>query len=757
MENAHLPIQSTTHQKEDKSRNKFNEVISPWLVRQWFEHDYGIDAGVEITLPILNSKDRLVSGKNFSVQLKSSEKAKKNSESKIKSISIPVPKINYWHSSNLPTMLCYYDENEKEFFYKWIDDNLITQLNNKNPKWVGQKTVTIKLKNKISENLDDIKEYVYNWKRSNSSVLTAGSYFHFNDEIIKLIDSIYALSLEHKNTYLPPILKELKLNLSKAIYSISIAGQSRAGKSTLINALVGKEVSPVGVFPTTGVPICILPGVKEECEILFQDNTVKKGKVNVKFISQFADQKQNKGNKKKVKLILAKIIDQSFEKGIALYDIPGLNDPNVGIRNLSNTAVINSNAIIYVISAAPMAMSEFILGKEILDDLNALRNSSEKIFIVVNKADYLDEKLLLELKKYLKSQFKEYGVNKFHPSPPIFMSAISDSNDSSSYSNIESLKNTLWDFLLKQKKTGLHRLFSGLNKANQALNETITISKSRLLSIEKRNKVQNDIIDINSDLEILHSKILKYKEEIFEKLQNTIQINKNRITNHLWNELTNIPSNQPLFTKKIIDNYLLSESEKLSLNVQHDFADSLIKVENEINNWIKEKLKQVQLEITSNSSFLNSNNNHYSWLIHNQLGGDTSKNFFQFLLDAIIGTINTVMDAGETLIKGKEEMRIKRIQNIHKSSVNVLNRIFTSITQQIKIQFDNIADEILKNTYERTRIYLDNLEQQLKMTETPLSKIELKKLNIYLKKLEEFQSEIRSLELQIQEKIQHND
>lgn len=752
MAKSHLPIQSTTHQKEDESRTRFNDVISPWIVRHWHENDYGVDAGVEITQPIIASKDRLVTGKKFDVQLKSSEtsKSKKNK----KSISISTTKINYWYNSNLPTMLCYFDENDRLFYFKWIDEELINSLINENPKWVGQGTVTIKLTEPLNGNLDTINNYVYRWKRPSGTILKAGSYFHFNNEIVSLIDSILKSSNKRRDKYLTKVLTELEDKLSKAIYSIAIAGQNRAGKSTLINALVKKEISPVGILPTTGVPLCIIPGMKEECEVLFQDGRLEKGKVNIEFIEQYANQKKNKRNKKKVKLITARIFNQNFERGIALYDIPGLNDPNDDIRTLSDSALLNSNAIIYVISASPMASGEFILSKDILNDFQNLRNSAEKIFIVINKVDALNEEQLNGLKEYLVDEFSEYKVNQFHPSPPLYLSALGNNNNLSDVSSVEGLNDTIWDFLLSQKKTGLHRLYSALNQANDSLAESISICETRFLDAEQSKKVQQDIKDVKFQLAEMDSRIENFKKVVFGKIEQMIWNGKSVSLKHLKNEMIKIPLSQPLYATKEINVYLIEQSESLSLNIQQSFSESLVRLENDINIWIKEKLKQVQLEIKSNESFKNQTTNHYAWLIHSQIGAEKNGNFIQFILSLLFSTIGNVAEAVETVFVGQQEMRSKRINLINKQATKTMNEIFNSIVNQMKSQFDWVANEIKDKTKERIRIYLNSVEEQLAKRETPLSDAELETLKNYVIELKGYQSKVKSLEIQIEEQVE---
>jgi ribosome biogenesis GTPase A len=752
MSKFHLPVQSVSHQKETISRNKFNELFFPWICKHWYEDDYGIDAMVEITFPLSSGKNRLVTNVKFNVQLKSSEVAALQNGDR--SISIPIQKINYWYGGNLPTMLCLYDLNEQEFFFCWIDENLINKLNKDRPEWIGKDSLKIRLTSRLNKKLDGIEKYVlHSWKKPEKSFLTAGSYSFYNNEIIYTLEKAMELANIQSDKFLSSRLKILKKELGEAIFSVAVAGESRVGKSSLVNAFLGRDVSPVSELPTTGVPICVFPSNKEECEIHFNNDKVERGAINAEFIEKYGSQRKNKRNKKDVKLILLKVVNQAFENGIRLFDIPGLNDPDSKIRMVSNSILHSANAIIYVISAAPAVHGEFILSDKMIDDIKKLNSSAERIFIVINKADCLKKKQFEKLNKYLKEEFKEYGLDDVLPSPPIYLSAEGNEQQEIKISNVESLKETIWDFLLSEKRTGLHRLFAAINQLDDSLEKALSIHRAKLLTDEEAKGFQEKLAKVKVDFEKQKKKFPEYAKNIPKELDEIVRTNVTAIINNLKNEYRNIPLDQSLFTREVINKYLIEESEKLAQYLQNTFCDKMIDLEDDFNEWVMMNLHPTALDLKSSRQFKNRNHKRYSMTIYTQINGGFQTNIIYAFFD-LIGAIATGIGNGiQQFFIGKKETRSQEISLRCQQSKKVLNKIFQGIMREMKQQFKVTIREIYNKTNDRATVYLDGLEAALEESDTTMTDDEHTSLIEYIKEMEEFQPRISSLKLRLEEQV----
>jgi len=67
----------------------------------------------------------------------------------------------------------------------------------------------------------------------------------------------------------------LAARVSEGRFYLACIGQFKRGKSTLINALMGETVLPVGFIPVTAVPTVIRYGARKKARVQFTDGSCK--------------------------------------------------------------------------------------------------------------------------------------------------------------------------------------------------------------------------------------------------------------------------------------------------------------------------------------------------------------------------------------------------------------------------------------------------------------------------------------------------
>jgi len=734
--NTISPIQSVSHPKEVLSKRKFDELMSPWTVLHWEKVDYGVDAIVAISQPIDGKEDRHMAAKYFSVQLKSS--AAKPLRNGQRTIVVGVEKINFWYGSNLPTMVVYYDENVQLFYFRWINQELVTELNNRNSSWQNQKTITIRFTERLKLNLKSVEKYIYNWKAPTRKSLPAGLYFIVDKEIRHLIKNILNEAKKVSDIFLQFMTYEFKKNLSKSIYSIAIVGESRTGKSTLINAILKREVSPMGITKTTGAPIAIFPSHSEECEIIYQNGKKEKGKVEIDFIKKYASQTNNLRNKKKVQQINLKIINESLEKGIAVYDIPGLNDPNNNIRHLTTAVLHTIDAVIYVINGGTIEHGEFILSKKIISDLAWLSKEKDHVFIVINKVDRItEEKTFNALKKELKAELEHYELANLLSQPFIYLSAKDsfEENESGPFSeNIESLTKQIWDYLLKNNKTGIQRLLGGLNNLADNINQAKDIHKTRVSNTLKRSELEVNLKAINQDIRVLKETVANKEKNLIVRIDKILSENCNSIITNLESQMRNLPLDSPLFTPKAIEDYLRTSAFNIVIHIQNTVDKELA----QIGNFTYFRVQRILKYVVSKQEILPSQKEdaQLSLLINTYLNTSDSPNLFHLLFQSVGSLLNGILEAIQGLFIGQEDKRNNDIDKIknqsYKKYCSVVNAIFKKMDNHIK----NYVDEIIERSDTRVNLYSENLEKQIKQLNQPLLENEKNKLENYISYLD---------------------
>lgn len=169
-------------------------------------------------------------------------------------------------------------------------------------------------------------------------------------------------------TFLHDLLMRQAQDIRSGIFRVVVMGAFTTGKSTLINALVGKRILPESALPSTAILTFIQYGEDNDCvEVHYKDTTdengaVVKGKVvtlgQEDFFAEFRYTNEDNrefletGQVKRFAVVDYAIMRCSLElmhNGVCLIDCPGLEDKAVATE-LSLSIAKQAQAVIYVCS-----------------------------------------------------------------------------------------------------------------------------------------------------------------------------------------------------------------------------------------------------------------------------------------------------------------------------------------------------------------------------------------------------------------------
>lgn len=108
---------------------------------------------------------------------------------------------------------------------------------------------------------------------------------------------------------------------------IGLVGVTSSGKSTLLNAILGDDILPTAVRPSSGTLITCSKGAKVEAKVYFEDGKSKfLADKNLKEeLQKYGDENFNKNNELKVKIIDVKSPHFLFPDTVQIIDSPGLD------------------------------------------------------------------------------------------------------------------------------------------------------------------------------------------------------------------------------------------------------------------------------------------------------------------------------------------------------------------------------------------------------------------------------------------------
>ena len=162
---------------------------------------------------------------------------------------------------------------------------------------------------------------------------------------------------------------------------VLVAGEAKRGKSTLVNALLGRPVLPVGVTPLTALATTVRYGQDEGATVVYRDGRTEDFPLSA--LDDLVTERGNPGNRRNVASVTATVDAPVLARGTELVDTPGTGSVYAHNTAEAEAALETMDAAVFVLTAdPPISASE----RELMARVAEL---SMTMFVVLNKADYL--------------------------------------------------------------------------------------------------------------------------------------------------------------------------------------------------------------------------------------------------------------------------------------------------------------------------------------------------------------------------------
>jgi small GTP-binding protein len=204
------------------------------------------------------------------------------------------------------------------------------------------------------------------------------------DALTSALDDLIALADEADTA----VLTALRERLAAARLRVLVVGEAKRGKSTLVNALLRREVLPTGVTPLTAVPTTVAQGTDEGLEVTFTDGRTEHHALPA--LEDLGTERGNPGNSRRVTAITVRVNAPILAMGVEIVDTPGTGSVHAHNTAAADGVLPTMDAAIFVLTAdPPVSASE-------RDLLGRVQGLSVTTFVVLNKADYTDAAGLAE-------------------------------------------------------------------------------------------------------------------------------------------------------------------------------------------------------------------------------------------------------------------------------------------------------------------------------------------------------------------------
>src|SRR5712691_691951 len=164
-------------------------------------------------------------------------------------------------------------------------------------------------------------------------------------------------------------------------FFVACVGQFKRGKSTLLNALLGDPVLPVGIVPVTAVITVVRHGPDCRARVTMLDG--HSSEIGPDALAEYVAEERNPGNTKRVSAVEVKLPSPILRGGMCLVDTPGIGSVFAGNTEATRAFVPHIDAALVVLGAEPpISGDELALVEEVAGHVNHL-------ICVLNKADRL--------------------------------------------------------------------------------------------------------------------------------------------------------------------------------------------------------------------------------------------------------------------------------------------------------------------------------------------------------------------------------
>jgi ribosome biogenesis GTPase A len=355
----------------------------------------------------------------------------------------------------------------------------------------------------------------------------------------------------------------LSNRFSEGRFHLAVLGQFKRGKSTLLNALTGDPILPVGVVPLTAAPTFIQFGETPKIRVSYQhahkenEFTGTSTAERSAYLAGFVTEEGNPQNRLGVTEVQVDLPTPILAGGVVLIDTPGIGST----YRHNTTATLNflqqCDAALFLISADP-PITEVELAF-----LREVREKVPRLFFVLNKIDYLDARELEQALSFYKRVLTEQA--DWDGNFPVFCVSARKgleartTKDSRKWaaSGVAQLEAFLVDFLAREKFNALKDALS--RRAADWVDAVLMEAGIALQALKLPQQVLEEKIT-------LFAESLKRAESERRLIQDILEGDKKRVTAFLEEQAQNLRREAERFLKDIMNRGAGSRSYGKSTN-----------------------------------------------------------------------------------------------------------------------------------------------------------------------------------------------
>ncbi|WP_061809005.1 dynamin family protein [Rossellomorea vietnamensis] len=548
--------------------------------------------------------------------------------------------------------------------------------------------------------------------------------------------------LEHLKDILPesrtyPILSDFVKDLENDKMMITILGEFKRGKSSLLNAILKQPILPVDVLPATAVVSEIHHGNQGKWKIHKNDGTVEEKDLNRKELEAYTFEGDHDHKLiHRMELALPIPFDN---KGTVLVDTPGIGDLNEHQFDVTYSYIPRSDLILFVLNASsPLSKSEFMYLKETVMNLK-----HGEIAFVLNFKDRVDEDEVEEIEEYVEKKLQKILGQE---TVSLFMLSAKEAAQGKVDSDFKQLVSFLEERLdkgiLAQKKMEFYRkrlqeIYVYVRKEAQEKQHRKEMNEQKIK--EEMQGIQEFVQEAKSKKGRMENYIREKEREILLIARKSVRHFEETLLDETFEDISAfhqgdfkgyIEKTVPLNVKRKVQNWVNSYSpniEYLFEKLENEVSSGMGRLFNQHSEMLNSHFSSFRFQHSKDFVLSNKKVSSNAYFESGLLAGGAAALFLAsgaFILLPIISLVGapfinkllsdrklekakqavlpevdkSIRSTIEKLETGLEEYVHERIQSILNNSQNIFEQTVASYQRELKIELENRKQKLADTT-----------------------------------------------------------
>ncbi|MDA8049286.1 MAG: dynamin family protein [Rhodospirillales bacterium] len=181
----------------------------------------------------------------------------------------------------------------------------------------------------------------------------------------------------------PEALRDFFARLAEDRFNLAVVGRFSRGKTSLMNAILGTDLLPVGVLPITSVITMVSYGSEPKAVLHYRGTSLFMD-VPISELAQHITERGNPGNRRGIRAVEVQVPAEFLRRGFTFVDTPGLGSSIRENTRTTEAFLPEADALILVSSHdSPLSEEEAAIVTE-------ARVAGRALFVVLNKQDLVD-------------------------------------------------------------------------------------------------------------------------------------------------------------------------------------------------------------------------------------------------------------------------------------------------------------------------------------------------------------------------------